>query len=119
MENKVLWIGLEKDYDGRNTGCLIDAADVENSVYLGEDLVCIWDNIPGSQEPTIPAVIEWDGERYDSIREMINIFKTAKEAARVTGISESNIAHCISGKTKTAGGFVWKRIYSALPKERK
>lgn len=74
---KVLWIDSEKDYDGRNTGCLIDAADVENSVYLGYDLVRIWDAIPGSQEPTIPAVIEWDGERYDSIREMYDDYAIA------------------------------------------
>lgn len=43
---------------------------------------------------------------------MVNVFRTAKEAAEVTGISESNICHCISGKTKLAGGFSWSRIYA-------
>ena len=48
----------------------------------------------------------------DQAGKMINIFNTAKEAARVTGVSESNIAHCIAGKTKFAGGFQWSRIYA-------
>jgi hypothetical protein len=63
MEKKVLWIGTDC------CGSLIDAADVKTSVYLGYDHVRIWDSIPGSQEPTIPAVIEWDGEEYADIRD--------------------------------------------------
>jgi len=48
----------------------------------------------------------------DQAGKMINVFDTVKEAAQVTGVSESNICHCIAGKTKLAGGFKWVRIYA-------
>lgn len=48
----------------------------------------------------------------DKAGKMINVFDTVKEAAQVTGVSESNICHCIAGKTKLAGGFKWVRIYA-------
>lgn len=70
MEKKVLWMGPEKDYEGRNTGALIDANEVEDSVYLGCDYVLIWDEVDGKSVPTIPATIVWDGEEYSGIQDM-------------------------------------------------
>lgn len=40
--------------------------------------------------------------------EFINEYQSAKEAERITGISNSNIIQCCKGKLKTTGGFVWK-----------
>ena len=39
---------------------------------------------------------------------IIAIFPAAKEAERITGISQGNISRCANKKTKTAGGFQWK-----------
>lgn len=35
-------------------------------------------------------------------------FPTVREAARMTGIPESNIVACLKGRLKTAGGYRWK-----------
>lgn len=70
MEKKVLWVGLEKDWKGRHTGALIDASEVVDSVYLGEDHVLVWDEVDGKSVPTIPATIVWDGEEYSGIQDM-------------------------------------------------
>lgn len=40
--------------------------------------------------------------------EVIAEFRNSKEAGTVTGISAACIRLCIRGKTKTAGGFIWK-----------
>lgn len=36
------------------------------------------------------------------------IYNSASEAARQTGIAQTNISACCNGKRKTAGGFHWK-----------
>lgn len=38
----------------------------------------------------------------------INEYQSISEGARQTGVSRKNIQECVSGRTKTAGGFVWK-----------
>ena len=40
--------------------------------------------------------------------ELVEIYKSAREASRVTGVCRSSIVLCCNGKIKTAGGFVWK-----------
>ena len=39
---------------------------------------------------------------------IIATFPAAKEAERITGISQGNISRCANKKIKTAGGFQWK-----------
>jgi hypothetical protein len=89
MEKKVLWVG-EKNEEGRYVGALIDAGEVEYSVYLGCDYVLIWDEVDGKKAPTIPENIEWDGEEHGSIQEMDT--ETAREYLDSLVGSESRTA---------------------------
>lgn len=43
--------------------------------------------------------------------EILHFYRSAMEAERDTGISNSNINRCCKGKRKSAGGYIWK--YSA------
>ncbi len=40
----------------------------------------------------------------------ISVYKSLTEASKITGIPQSNISNCISGKLKTTGGFSWKAV---------
>lgn len=42
--------------------------------------------------------------------QVINIYNSMMNAERETGIKNSNISECCSGKRKTAGGFKWKIV---------
>ena len=42
----------------------------------------------------------------DSIK--INQFISISEASRTTNIGKKNIQHSLSGRSKTAGGYIWK-----------
>jgi len=48
------------------------------------------------------------GQYYNNI--LINIFISIKEAGRQTKISYQSISNVINGRTKTGGGFTWKKI---------
>lgn len=37
-------------------------------------------------------------------------FKSVCEASRNTGIGRGMISHCVNGRTKTAGGFLWSKV---------
>lgn len=39
---------------------------------------------------------------------LLNIYKSACEASRQTGVNRQNICQCCLGKTKSAGNFIWK-----------
>ena len=39
---------------------------------------------------------------------LIKEWQSAKEAQRQLGISQSHICHCLKGRCKSAGGFVWR-----------
>ena len=39
----------------------------------------------------------------------VKLYPSCAEAARQIGMSNSAIKMCVSGKSKTAGGFVWKK----------
>ena len=40
--------------------------------------------------------------------EILNTFTSAREAEKATGVCYKRISACITGRQKTAGGFVWK-----------
>lgn len=46
----------------------------------------------------------------DKNNKIVMTFDCIMEAQRRTGIKQSHISRCLSGRTKTAGGFVWKKI---------
>lgn len=39
---------------------------------------------------------------------LVNEYSSMREAQKVTGIANQNISSCCSGKSKTAGGYIWK-----------
>lgn len=43
----------------------------------------------------------------DANGNFIAVYKSLKEAEKITGISKGNICECIHGKRKHAGGYVW------------
>ena len=47
--------------------------------------------------------------QYDLDNNYINEYPSAAEASRQTGVNRSNISSVLRGKTKTAGGFIWKQ----------
>lgn len=46
--------------------------------------------------------------QYDKKNNELNTFLSIKEASDKTGVLSPNICSCCRGKTKSAGGFVWK-----------
>ena len=40
--------------------------------------------------------------------DLVNVFPSAAEAKRATGVCDTSIIRCCHGKLKTAGGYVWK-----------
>lgn len=46
--------------------------------------------------------------QYDLNMNMINEYKSLKEAANATGASENNISSCCHGKIHTSGGYIWR-----------
>lgn len=43
-------------------------------------------------------------------KNVINIFGSALEAYRKTGVNKSDILSCVHGKLKSAGGYIWERF---------
>ena len=41
---------------------------------------------------------------------LINIYTSEAEASRSSGISRQGINNCVNGKTKSSGGYIWKRL---------
>ena len=46
--------------------------------------------------------------QYDKSGDLIAIFESGAEAHRKTGVGGSQISQCCNGKSKTAGGYIWK-----------
>jgi|GEM_PF-335684 len=46
--------------------------------------------------------------QYNLKGERVRIYKSAKEATRITGIASSNIAACLHGRLLSAKGFIWR-----------
>ena len=46
--------------------------------------------------------------QYSKENILISSFNSIKDAATKTGINRKNINHVVVGRSKTAGGFIWK-----------
>lgn len=46
--------------------------------------------------------------QYDKDMNLIKEYKSATDAMIETGVKNDTISHCLRGKTKSAGGFIWK-----------
>lgn len=55
-------------------------------------------------------------QAFDKNGQLVMEFHSMCEAERQTGISQQNISNCISGKRKTAGGYVWKKAIDVARK---
>lgn len=47
-------------------------------------------------------------EQYDMNGNLINIFKSANDAKRITGMSQGHISECCRGEIKQYNGYIWK-----------
>lgn len=47
-------------------------------------------------------------KQYDENQVLINVFPSVRVASRETGVRNQYISNCCLGKTKSAGGYVWK-----------
>ena len=46
--------------------------------------------------------------QYDLQGNLINTYKSAREASRQTGINQGGISHCVKDERFTAGGYKWR-----------
>lgn len=49
-------------------------------------------------------------EQYDLDGNLMGIYSSQKEAGRITGVFNTSISACIRGKSRTAGGYVWRKV---------
>ena len=52
--------------------------------------------------------------QYTKDETFVNEYISISEAGRLSGVKKSNIDHVLAGRTKTAGGFIWKYKSSVL-----
>jgi group I intron endonuclease len=48
--------------------------------------------------------------QYNIKGELIKEYNSIREADRLSGVKKSNIQHVLSGKSKTAGGYIWEYV---------
>ena len=68
----------------------------DRSKYSEEEVEC-WDN-----------AIRKTVSQYDLKGHLIKLFKSRKDAADAVGVTLSRISAAIKGKSKTAGGYIWR-----------
>lgn len=49
--------------------------------------------------------------KYDANGNLLEEYKTVTEAYKKTNGSKTSIIHCLKGRNKKSGGFIWKYIY--------
>jgi len=47
-------------------------------------------------------------EQFDKNSNLLNSFKSLKEACEKTGLKSTNITECLRERNKSAGGYIWK-----------
>ena len=64
------------------------------------------DYCPKKARETFPSL--WKAVvQLDADENIVNEYKSIKEASLISGVNTTNISHCCKGKQKTAGGFRW------------
>lgn len=67
-------------------------------------------NIIEKQRESMTKALGKPIAQYTLDGDFIKEYRSASEAGRMTTVTKSNIQHALSGKAKTAGGFLWKFI---------
>lgn len=49
--------------------------------------------------------------QFDVNNNCIGIYESITEASDITKVSRTAISNCLSGLSKKAGGFIWKKNY--------
>lgn len=70
MEKKLLWLKDEKDFEGNYYSALIDANQIYDAVYVGDQGARIWVKVTGDTKVEIPNLITWEDEEYNSLSDM-------------------------------------------------
>lgn len=56
--------------------------------------------------------------QYDIQGTFIRTFDSVRDAAQSTGTDRTSLIQCCSGRNKSAGGFIWRRILNGSPEAR-
>ena len=82
----------------------IDENKLNNSVDNLEWMSAKDNNNHGSRNKRIQKALS------RAVTDGVNVYMSACEASRMTGINQGGISACCNGKTKTAGGKVWSLV---------
>lgn len=68
----------------------------------------VWNDRSESEKDRLKNIRSKEVYQFTLDGEMIHVFRSTREAARVLGISPSHISECCNCKRKSIGGFIWK-----------
>jgi hypothetical protein len=65
-----------------------------------------WDAVPNEKKflKVKKTIIQYDSDGANELSRFVGVAK----ASRDTGVARANIKHCLRGRQKSAGGYVWK-----------
>lgn len=86
----------------------IDENKQNNKVENLEWCTVLYNNIYGERLNKVKKVLQKETYQYDFNWNLINIYKSNKEASRKTKIPAGNISSCCNGSYKQAGGCYWR-----------
>ena len=66
-------------------------------------------NIHGTRTKRVAEKLSQKVIQLDLNDNVLNEFESMRQAERETGVSVGNISSCCNGKTKSAGGYKWRR----------
>ena len=123
LKNGIFSKSVEQ-YDKRGTFINEFPSAMEASRHLGINVSGIISCCNGNKKYTTCGDFQWkykDSDKeiknieviikqFDKDNKYISEYNSIVEAARVTKVSRTAISNCLLGLSKTAGGFIWKKI---------
>ena len=100
-------IATFEDMSEAETTPYFDNFDDEEKLYTASE--AMKDYEPGEKQPE-EKIVQFEKNTYKKVAE----FSTIAEAAEATGIDKGNISKVLSGKGKTAGGYIWVKSTNPL-----
>lgn len=68
----------------------------------------VWDARPNTEKDRLKNIRSMDVLMCSLNGDIIEQFRSTREAARMTGVSCSHISECCNEKRKSIGGYIWK-----------